>query len=441
MKTIFTVLIVSATVSILPRWNVISAQEPLDFQGSFIYSPVLTHGGSGTWEELTIFLPYSFIHEGTFYLFYSGLDNNWISAIGMATSADGLIYTKYAGNPVLTTSSSGFDSYNVTQGIVIEGQNEWIMYYNGREIPGYGPGPSVGRATAPDPTGPWSRMDTPVLTTGSPGEWDCEYISPTNVFSLDTGGFIMFFYAGIEFNSGMSIGMATSVDGLVWNKYNDPSTILPPYADSDPVLKPGDPGDWDENRVWLSSALKKPWGYEMYYTADNLSGDDAIGYASSPDGITWTKFTDNPVYTLGDDPYGSGMGYSLLEQPAIVIKDSIAYMYYDYGIPYPGEFGVAMADVPVSINDKNLTIDDLRVTVNPNPVNQSAAFSYTLKYPAQVIIRVFDGFGQMVSEPLNACQTKGKQKVVWNAENLPAGIYFYRIQAGKEVGGGKIVKW
>jgi hypothetical protein len=47
----------------------------------------------------------------------------------------------------------------------------------------------------------------------------------------------------------------------------------------------------------------------------------------------------------------------------------------------------------------------------------------------------------MVSEPLNACQTKGKQKVVWNAENLPAGIYFYRIQAGKEVGGGKIVKW
>jgi len=37
-------------------------------------------------------------------------------------------------------------------------------------------------------------------------------------------------------------------------------------------------------------------------------------------------------------------------------------------------------------------------------------------------------------------QPKGQQKVHWNAEELPAGMYYFRIQAGEQVGGGKMVK-
>jgi hypothetical protein len=47
----------------------------------------------------------------------------------------------------------------------------------------------------------------------------------------------------------------------------------------------------------------------------------------------------------------------------------------------------------------------------------------------------------MAAEPLNAVQTKVEQKVTWDAGNLPAGIYFYRIQADRAVGGGKMIKW
>jgi hypothetical protein len=28
----------------------------------------------------------------------------------------------------------------------------------------------------------------------------------------------------------------------------------------------------------------------------------------------------------------------------------------------------------------------------------------------------------------------------WNAEGLPAGMYYFRIQAGDKVGGGKMIK-
>jgi len=315
------------------------------------------------------------------------------------------------------------------------------MYYNGRKLAGFGPGPYIGRATAPDPTGPWTRSASPVLSKGGSGEWDSDFISPTNVFAMDTGGFIMFYYAGYDFSSsvGHQIGMATSPDGLDWTKYDDPLTTEHPFADSDPVLKVGTPAEWDGLQVWLCSVLKNQNGFEMYYTGQSYAGILAFGYAGSPDGITWIKDSGNPVYTINDDEYAVMMGYSIIEQPSILIMGSKAFMYYDYGIPYPGEIGMATADIPTRINNEKITNYELRITNYPNPVCQSTTFSWTLNEPGQVIIQIFNSFGQLVAEPWNDNQTEGDQKVTWDAATMPAGIYFYRIRAGKEGGIGKIV--
>ncbi|MBE0648959.1 MAG: T9SS type A sorting domain-containing protein [Bacteroidales bacterium] len=445
MKKTFTILILSTFFYFFTGLNVTFSQEPLNFQGSVTYSPVLVYGGNGSWEEWTIILPYAFVSEGTFYIFYTGFDAAGIPSIGMASSSDGYSFTKYAGNPVFTPSGSGFDSFSVTQGIIIHGQTGWIMYYNGREQSGFGPGPSIGIATATDLTGPWTRDTNPILTVGSSGEWDSDFIAPNNIFQLDTGGFIMFYSAGDDFSSGINrqIGMAISPDGLVWTKYDDPATTNSPYSESDPVLKVGDPGEWDDAMAWECSILKTQEGFEMYYTGGHSNTNGAFGYAYSPDGISWSKDPLNPVYTWNDDPYALSMGYSLLEQPALVIDidDSIVFMYYDYGIPYPGEIAVATADLPVGIKYERFPNSDLRMTIYPNPVYQSTTFSYTLKEQGQVILSIFDSFGRLVDVPVNTYQQKGKQQVYWNAETFPVGIYFYLIQAGNEVGSGKMIKW
>ncbi|MEI6747519.1 MAG: T9SS type A sorting domain-containing protein [Bacteroidales bacterium] len=59
--------------------------------------------------------------------------------------------------------------------------------------------------------------------------------------------------------------------------------------------------------------------------------------------------------------------------------------------------------------------------------NRRETVTLNLTESSQVKISVFDNYGRLVAQPVNAFQQKGEQKVIWNAGNLPAGIYFYRI--------------
>jgi hypothetical protein len=88
-----------------------------------------------------------------------------------------------------------------------------------------------------------------------------------------------------------------------------------------------------------------------------------------------------------------------------------------------------------------ITNYELRIMNYPNPFIESTTFSYTLKESSQVILQIYNSFGQLVAEPLNTTQAKGEHQVQWNAGNLPAGMYYYRIQAGSKIGSGKIIKW
>ncbi len=87
-----------------------------------------------------------------------------------------------------------------------------------------------------------------------------------------------------------------------------------------------------------------------------------------------------------------------------------------------------------------ITNYELRISNWPNPFAESTTFRYTLKESLLVNIQVFNGFGQLVAEPVNTNQAKGEQTLQWNSGNLPAGMYYYRIRAGKQVGSGKMVK-
>jgi len=79
------------------------------------------------------------------------------------------------------------------------------------------------------------------------------------------------------------------------------------------------------------------------------------------------------------------------------------------------------------------------LTVSPNPFTTSTTLSYTLEKPENVQCAIYNVQSQIVYR-MEEKQDKGEQQIQWNAEGLPAGMYYFRIQAGKMIGGGKMVK-
>jgi len=91
---------------------------------------------------------------------------------------------------------------------------------------------------------------------------------------------------------------------------------------------------------------------------------------------------------------------------------------------------------------ESASIEDLYLIqecmVSPNPFTTSTTLSYTLDKPSTVTISIFNPQGQLI-EKIELEQTKGEQQVQWDAEGLPAGIYYFRIQAGVQYGSGKLI--
>ncbi len=66
----------------------------------------------------------------------------------------------------------------------------------------------------------------------------------------------------------------------------------------------------------------------------------------------------------------------------------------------------------------------------PNPFNPTTTISYELPKQSQVTLKIFDILGCDVLTLVNRIEEPGYRSVVFNAQGLPSGIYFYRLQAG-----------
>jgi predicted GH43/DUF377 family glycosyl hydrolase len=116
----------------------------------------------------------------------------------------------------------------------------------------------------------WTRYgDAPVLGVGPAGSWDDYSVSSPSV--MKEGNIYKMWYEG---NSVQGIGYASSVDGVHWNKYGGP------------VLAVG--GGY--SRIGTPSVIKDGDTYKMWYLARTTGYDRAIGYATSSDGTSWTKY-------------------------------------------------------------------------------------------------------------------------------------------------------
>jgi len=67
---------------------------------------------------------------------------------------------------------------------------------------------------------------------------------------------------------------------------------------------------------------------------------------------------------------------------------------------------------------------------HPNPFNPSTRISYQLPVNAFVTLKVYDVLGKEIETVVDEHQNAGNHSVMFNASNLPSGVYYYKITAG-----------
>ncbi|MGO9482021.1 MAG: T9SS type A sorting domain-containing protein [Candidatus Kryptoniota bacterium] len=75
----------------------------------------------------------------------------------------------------------------------------------------------------------------------------------------------------------------------------------------------------------------------------------------------------------------------------------------------------------------------------PNPFNPSTVIRYQLSAVSHVTLKIYDVLGREVESLVNERQAAGSHLAIFSADNLPSGVYFYRLAAGGFVSTKKMI--
>jgi len=261
---------------------------------------VIDIGAEGNWDDVHVSHPSVFFDGSEYHMWYTG-DNGSQRGIGYAKSADGKIWEEYPGNPVLTDGIGDvWDGELVSQPCVRHDGTQYRMWYAGCD----GSSMRIGYATSSDGITWAKHASNPVIDLST---WDAAGVSNPTV--LYNGTQYQMWYTGYD-GGNMRIGYATSDDGIVWIKpLSEPVIDLEDSWDSEGCSSP---------TVVLTDEPLGRQTYRMWYSGYD-GNSMRIGYATSSDGINWTKHASNPVFDLGDDGSSDSLGVS---SPAVVFVGS-----------------------------------------------------------------------------------------------------------------------
>eukprot|EP00047_Mylnosiga_fluctuans_P007048 m.250773 g.250773 ORF g.250773 m.250773 type:complete len:322 (+) comp16891_c0_seq1:17-982(+) len=244
--------------------------------------------------------------NNTWWMWYRG---GWAStAVGLATSSDGITWTKYPGNPIYGLGGSGEKSGDDGgEPWVLQLDNGFLLYTTNNNAPA-----RVNMLTSPDGIH-WSPIAGSIALPPGATLWG-------NRVVWQEGGRYVMLHEAMKGGAWL-IFLYRSTDALHWTIDNNANPL------SSLQIHPG--GMYGGPRILSVNGVLTPFyggAYHVFYHAVNGTGNlpTNIYHAESKDLITWTV-TPHAVLTH----LGSGFEYDQVAGPVPLTVGGRAYIYYD----------------------------------------------------------------------------------------------------------------
>jgi LPXTG-motif cell wall-anchored protein len=266
-------------------------------------------------------------------------------AIRYTTSVDGKAWVG-----LQATSLDGNAGNMAHEFCIIKDGATYKMWYNSLPV---GPVGTASYRTSADGL-TWSAATLVTFVSGGQA-WDVDYIAP---MVIKDGSTYKMWYNATEGNGKYYFAYATSTNGTTFTEPQNLGKIISNAGNTNNnlVLKQGDAGTWEGYQtgeaLYSNVVLKNSDGvYEMWYAA-NKNGQAGgangykIGYASSSDGISWTKSSGNPV--LGGGGTTGGFDDNGVFYPTVIQDGDTYKMWYWPYTNWQGGVGYATANKVVT---------------------------------------------------------------------------------------------
>lgn len=284
----------------------------------YLGNPVLLPT-AGSWDGDYVSTPRVVYEGGTYRMWYQG-GFSGVSRIGYATSSDGVNWVKQ-GIALSPGPAGDWDNSSIGLGSVVWNGTAYLMWYTGTNGTTY-TGGAVGLAVSKDSLNWVKYSGNPVLTPSELGN-DQKYIATPYVVTLKLTYNMWYTGKSAASPNVNKILYATSFDGIHWSKW--PSPVFSPSANNTA---------WDSNDVFAPSVIWSGQIFGMWYSGINQTGlVPRIGYATSPDGGSWTRSSSNPILTPGPPGSWDSRG---VEQPSVILVGNNYMLFYD---GYSGQQG------------------------------------------------------------------------------------------------------
>jgi hypothetical protein len=240
----------------------------------FLDNPILTWGRFCDFDRVGLQSPRVCLIENEFYLYYIGTSYTaftpgscplWTYDIGLATSRDGISFTKMSHEPIVKRRPT--ERHGTPHVFFHEGA--WRLL-TCRHDTSSSKGFEVVLTTSEDPTRWDATQAETVFSPAGPGTWDGFTIAaPAVCYDPDDGCYYML-YGGCESHLDYpeAVGLAHSRDLRHWERHP-----------ANPVIRRGRPGEWDDGAIWITAFFKRRATYYAYYEGRSAGRDRDEAYS------------------------------------------------------------------------------------------------------------------------------------------------------------------